>query len=150
MRRRMKKMQQLKARGIPQFKIKRKFKYETRSVHARNRKRAKDGKFLSGPEINDDKTASTVLKDEEVPIQEERVPCYAQEESENQKPKGKVEDKVEKVKFEMDNITMNSDDLVENIASGLKDFSKKEDLDEPLFEDEPQMRRYDSLFNLKP
>lgn len=47
------------------MKVRTKFKYVSRSRHAKNRKRARDGKFLPAPDQESSHTASTVGRDGE-------------------------------------------------------------------------------------
>jgi len=152
MRRRMKKMKQQRALGFNRMRIKKKFKYETRSNHAKNRKRAKDGKFLSGPEQNDARTVSTVLRPQDEEPTEERVPCCAEEEQEDRR-KREIDEKEAKVKLEMDhedNISMNSDDLLGPFKVGSKKVSRREHPhDHSMLEEGPSLRRNDSLFDTK-
>lgn len=153
MRRRMKKMRQQKGVAPLGMKIKKKYKYETRSKHARNRKRAKDGKFLSAPDNQENKTVSTVLKAQDDDEEEEvRVPCNVEEPQEPQ-PKRKQETiKEEKVKLEMDtmdNISMNSEELLGDFRTGARRSSRKEPMDHHAFEEPPSLRHHDSLFEGK-
>jgi hypothetical protein len=152
MRRRMKKMRQQKGIGPLGMKIKKKYKYETRSRHARNRKRAKDGKFLSAPDNQENKTVSTVLKAQDEGEEEEREPCMADEPEEPQ-PKRKHEaEKEEKIKLEMenmDNISMNSEELLGAFRSGTRRTSRREPIDHNAFEEAPTLRHHDSLFEGK-
>lgn len=152
MRRRMKKMRQQKGQNYGHMKIKKKYKYETRSRHAKNRQRAKDGKFLSLPENEQARTESTVLKEQEDEPEEEKVPCCA-EEAQDDHPKEKMmEEKEDKVKLEMDhldNISMNSEELLAGFVTGTRRASRRDLPDHSPFEDGPSLRRHDSLFDTK-
>lgn len=152
MRRRMKKMKQQKALGISHMRIKKKYKYETRSLHARKRQRAKDGKFLSVPENNDARTVSTVLKVQEDEPEEERTPCCADEPEEELPRRNEIAEKEGKVKLEidnMDNMSMNSEELLGDFRAGPRRSTRRDHLDHSAFEDGPSLRHHDSLFDSK-
>lgn len=153
MRRRMKKMKQQKLMGYNRMRVKRKFKYETRSRHAKNRKRAKDGKFLSVPDQQSSRTESTVLRpQDEEGEEEEKVPCCADEMEEEQQMKIEDGDKNGRVKLEMDNsehFSINSDDLLGAYKPISKKVSRRENPDLSTLDDGPSLRKNDSLFEPK-
>ena len=149
MRRRMKKMKQQKVIGHNRMRVKRKFKYETRSRHAKNRKRAKDGKFLSVPDQRSSRTESTVLRpQDDEPEDEEREPCCA-DETEQEKPvKREERERVANTRLEMDrsdNFSINSDDLLGTYKPISRRVSRREQAEAPA--PEPMLRKNDSLFD---
>lgn len=148
----MKKMRQQKGSGNHNLKIKKKYKYETRSLHARKRQRAKDGKFLSQPEGNEAKTVSTHLKAHDDDEEEEREPCNADETPAPPPKRKEIEEKDDKVKLEMDNMdnmSMNSEELLGAFRTGTRRTSRREPIDHNAFEDTPTLRHHDSLFDPK-
>lgn len=153
MRRRMKKMKLQNNYGLNRTKVKKKYKYETRSRHAKNRKRAKDGKFLSVPGQESSRTASTILRpQDEEPEEEVKVPCYAEDqEKEAANTQGKPEKK-KKVKMEMDesdNLSINSDEF---FGANKQQFSRRVSKREPIEQqasDELTLRKHDSLMEIK-
>lgn len=150
MRRRMKKMKQQKVYGLSRMRVKKKYKYETRSRHAKNRKRAKDGKFLSAPDQQSSKTESTVLRpQDEEGEEEEKKPCCADDEEEQIPMKKQKAEKNAKIKLEMDqseHFSINSDELLGNFTNLSKRVSRRDNLDQPSLEKGPSLRKNDSLF----
>lgn len=155
MRRRFKKINKLRALGAHGVKIKKKVKYDSRSKHARNRKRAKDGKFLSAPNDQDARTVSTFLRaqdEDQETEQEVRVPCYAEEAEERKRKTEEDDEKETKVKLEideMDNMSINSDDFMGGFTSGMKRPSRRDNMSRTVFDEEPSLRHHDSLFDSK-
>lgn len=152
MRRRVKKMRQQKSNMTNSLKIKKKYKYETRSKHARNRKRAKDGKFLSATDNQDGQTVSTVLKQQEEETFNDKTPCCADEAEADTQGKKEIEEKDSKLKLELENmdaISMNSDELMRGFRSGSRRSNRMDHLDHHTFEEGPTLRHHDSLFDAK-
>lgn len=85
--RRAKKFANQKKHKNHAIQIKKKYKYDSRSAHAKNRRREKDGKFVKKSNAEDTKTVATTVKAEEE-FEPEARPCYEQEESSKPKERG--------------------------------------------------------------
>jgi hypothetical protein len=160
-RRRAKKLKQQKAHIGNIVKIKQKFKYKTRSNHAKNRKRASDGKFVSNPQRQDSKTASSAHEPE---ANEEERPCCADEEEENRdaslsrkgKPHAK-ESKPFKTKLkkeegmvEDDRASMNSEELFGKLNISKQNSTRPGQMATDVGRGETlSLRRNDSLYDHK-
>lgn len=78
--RRAKKFANQKKNKNLSIQIKKKFKYDSRSAHAKKRLREKDGKFVKKNNAEDTKTVATTVKAEEEFEAERPRPCFEQEE----------------------------------------------------------------------
>ena len=147
--RRAKKFATQKKNKNHSIQIKKKFKYDSRSAHAKKRQREKDGKFVKKNNAEDTKTVATTVKAEEEQEQERTPPCYEQEEETRAKDRGgrkpasvagELRPRLEKqisLRLEMEEL------------NNLELDMQQDRLLEGLPEEAPGLTRHDSLFKGK-
>ena len=152
LRRRAKKFKKIQRKSNDQsVKMKKKFKYDSRSRHAKNRAREKDGKFRKLSKFADNMTEATGTKEEDNFNREETLPPCNEEEDQalvhtnavsngmNEQRYGlKIEPRLEKMEIELEDCFK---------RSRSDDEADDESIDSTeLTGGKPSMNRQDSLF----
>ena len=154
LRRRKKKEKLNKLRNPPKGKLKKKFRYHSRSNHAINRKRDRDGKFISKKKEQDDdrRSESTELRQQDEIIEPD-PPCCAEEDKEppikpegedNQRQSGSNSKKKQNPLEDEEDQQANLE-----IFEQFKPLSKKTSKREDPMEESINLMRNDSFFDTK-